>query len=133
MDRTSSPTIKPNFRTIENIHNCKRYVCHHLFQLAAICPVTCSPDFYTIKLFYEPQNKLVEIKSFNHYLSGYKYIKLYSEDVANQILDDFVEFVNPRWAFLDLKANVRRGIYTNIRRYWGQNQGDDIERAVKGM
>jgi len=56
-------------KTLENKNKDKRYVCEHIFpELTALCPTTKQPYFYTVRLLYEPSEKLVELKSFKLYL-----------------------------------------------------------------
>jgi 7-cyano-7-deazaguanine reductase len=121
-------------KSIENINKGKRYVCEHIFpELTALCPTTALPDFYTVRLLYEPCNSLIELKSFKLYLLQYRNAKIYHEELANEILDDLVKVFSPNWIFLELKVNVRGGIYTTIRRFWDKSGDDNIEKAIKGM
>ncbi|MBA7611351.1 NADPH-dependent 7-cyano-7-deazaguanine reductase [subsurface metagenome] len=121
-------------KTIENKNKEKKYVCEHIFpELTALCPTTTLPDFYTIRIVYEPHKKLVELKSFKLYLLKYRNTKIYHEELANEILEDFVKIVNPNWIFVELKVNIRGGISTTIKRFWNKNVGDDIEKAIKGI
>ena len=120
--------------TIENKNKDKKYVCEHIFpELTALCPTTALPDFYTVRLLYEPSERLVELKSFKLYLLKYRNIEIYHEPLANEILDEFVKVVRPNWIFIELKVNIRGGISTTVRRYWDKNHGEDIEKAIKGM
>jgi len=121
-------------RTIKNKNKDKKYVCEHIFpELTALCPTTDLPDFYTIKLLYEPSERLIELKSFKLYLLKYRNIGIYHEELANQILEDFVKVVHPNWIFVELKVNIRGGISTTIRRYWDKSRGDNIEKAIRGI
>ncbi|MBU7030163.1 MAG: preQ(1) synthase [Theionarchaea archaeon] len=121
-------------KTIKNINRNKRYVCEHIFpELTALCPTTALPDFYTIRLLYEPSEKLIELKSLKLYLSSYRNIKIYHEELVNEILEDFVEVVNPKWVFIELGVNIRGGISSTIRRLWSESGGDDITKAIEGM
>ena len=109
-------------KTIKNKNKGKRYICEHIFpELTALCPTTTLPDFYTIRTVYEPYEKLVELKSFKLYLLKYRNTKIYHEELANEILEDFVKIVNPNWIFIELKVNVRGGIFTTVKRFWSRN------------
>lgn len=123
-----------SLRTIENKNKGKGYLCEHIFpELTALCPTTSLPDFYTVRLLYEPSERLIELKSFKLSLVKYRNIKIYHEELANEILDEFVKVVNPNWIFIELKVNVRGGISTTVKRFWGKNDGNDIKKAIKGM
>jgi 7-cyano-7-deazaguanine reductase len=106
-------------KTIDNKNRRKSYVCEHVYpELTSLCPISGLPDFYTLKLLYEPYKNLIELKSLKLYLTGYRNDRLYHEELANQILDEFIEVTNPNWALIELKVNVRGGIDTTIRRHY---------------
>lgn len=99
----------------------------------ALCPTTQLPDFYTLRIIYEPNEKLVELKSLKLYLAQYRNVGIYHEELANEILEDIRDIIDPKWIFLELKVNVRGGIYTVVKRFWQKEKGDDIERAIKSI
>jgi 7-cyano-7-deazaguanine reductase len=84
-----------------------------------------------MKLAYEPDAKLVELKSLKLYLIAYRDLEILHEELANQILDDLVSAVNPRWASIQLEVNVRGGIRTTVSRCWSREKGDEIPRALR--
>lgn len=121
-------------KTIENKNKGKKYVCEHVFpELTSLCPTTNLPDFYTVRLVYEPRKKLIELKSFKLYLVKYRNVKVYHEELANRILDDFVKTANPNWIYVELKVNIRGGISTTVKRFWSKGNRDNIKEAIKGM
>lgn len=73
---------------------------------------------------------MVELKSFKLYLLQYRNIKVHHEELANEILEDFIKVVQPNWIFVELKVNIRGGISTTVKRHWSMNAGDSIERAI---
>ena len=126
--------MKDILKTIENKHKGKRYVCEHSFpELTAVCPTTKLPDFYNLRILYEPDEKLVELKSLKLYLVEYRNVGIYHEELINKIMEDLKAVIAPAWIFLELEVNVRGGISTSIRRYWDKIEGDDIERAIEGI
>ena len=117
----------PTIETRLNKNAKRRYVCTHIFpELTALCPVTGLPDFYTLKIVYEPESKIIELKSFKLYLTAYRNVEILHEEITNRILDDFISVVRPRWAYIEVKVNVRGGIATTIRRHWKKGRGDKI-------
>lgn len=105
-----------------------RYVCTHTFpELTAVCPVTRLPDFYTVNLTYEPDRKLIELKSLKMYFTTYRNVEILHEEITNQILDDFVRVVSPRWVSIEVHVNNRGGIVTTISRKWAKKEGDLLE------
>lgn len=113
--------------TLENKNSNSKFVCRHVFsELTALCPVTRLPDFYTIRLTYEPDLKLVELKSLKLYFNIFRDLEILHEELTNRILDDFIEYVRPRWARLETIVNVRGGIRTTIVRHWSRDRGDEL-------
>lgn len=111
--------------TIENKYKSQKYVCIHEFpELTAVCPVTRLPDFYVMKIEYEPDERLVELKSFKLYLNGFRDREILHEEITNEILNQLIRSINPRWAKIEVKVNVRGGIYTTITRQWDKEKGD---------
>ena len=101
------------------------YVCKHVFsELTAVCPVTRLPDFYTVNLTYEPDRKLIELKSLKLYFTTFREVEILHEEITNQILDDFLHAVRPRWATIVVDMNNRGGIVTTITRRWVRGRGD---------
>jgi len=117
----------PKLDTRVNRYKRNRYICEHVFpELTAMCPVTRLPDFYTITLTYEPDRRLIELKSLKLYFGGFRNTEILHEEIANRILDDFVAAVQPRWVTIDTKVNVRGGISTTVRRRWSRNERDEV-------
>ena len=96
-------------------------------ELTAVCPMTGLPDFYTVRIVYEPDSKLPELKSLKLYFVKYRNVGILHENLANSILEDFKSAVEPRWVLIELFVNNRGGVYTTVRRYWSR-KGDDISK-----
>jgi 7-cyano-7-deazaguanine reductase len=112
--------MDPNIlKTLPNKNRGKSFICEHRSdELTAVCPHTRLPDFYTFQLIYEPNEKLIELKSLKYYLADFRDKEIYHEEITNQIFDDLKNIIEPRWIFICLKANVRGGIDTTVKRYW---------------
>lgn len=118
----------PKLIILKNKYKNKRYVCHHVFpELTALCQFTKLPDFYTIDLRYEPDEKLVELKSLKLYFVAYRNVKILHEEIINKILSDFIKAVEPKWVEIEVKVNVRGGIYTSIKKCWSKEKGDEFK------
>ena len=61
-----------------------------------------------------PAEKCVELKSLKLYLWSYRDRGAFHEAVTNQILDDVVAAVTPRYARIEGVWNVRGGIGTTV-------------------
>ncbi|MDO8873663.1 MAG: preQ(1) synthase [Methanoregula sp.] len=106
-------------KTLVNKNRGKSFFCeHNSDELTSLCPSTRLPDFYSFKVIYEPEEKLIELKSLKYYLNDFRNDELYHEELANQIFDDLKRIIEPKWIFVCLKAKVRGGIDTTVKRYW---------------
>ena len=76
--------------------------------------MTGQPDFATLVLDYIAAKKCVEPKSLKLYIWAYRDVGAYHEAVTNQILDDIVKTLSPRYARLSAKLFVRGGILTTV-------------------
>lgn len=111
--------------TLQNKNRGKRFVSRHTFtELTSLCPTTDLPDFYTVKLTYEPNKLLPELKSLKLYFLTFRQKRIFHEEIANRILDDLITAIRPRWAQIEIKVNNRGGILTTIVRKWTESGGD---------
>ena len=83
-------------------------------EFTCICPMTGQPDFATITVEYIPDQKILESKSFKLYLWSYRDEGAFHEHVANQILDDLVEALEPHWCWVQGAFNTRGGIQISV-------------------
>ena len=83
-------------------------------EFTCLCPMTGQPDFATLTLDYVPDKKCVELKSLKLYIWSFRNEGAFHEKVTNQILDDVVRAIAPRFARLTAKWYVRGGIFTNV-------------------
>lgn len=83
-------------------------------EFTCLCPKTGQPDFATLELEYVPDQRCVELKSLKLYVWSYRDEGAFHEAVTNQILDDLVAVLDPRFLRLRAEFNVRGGIYTTV-------------------
>lgn len=83
-------------------------------EFTCLCPVTGQPDFATLNLEYVPQHTCIELKSLKLYIGSYRDQGAYHEAVTNQILEDLVGKLTPRYLRLTAEFNVRGGLYTTV-------------------
>ncbi len=80
----------------------------------AICPKTGLPDFGTVTVQYEPDQKCIELKSFKMYMTAYRDIGIFYENAVNRMLRDLVKAVQPVWMMVVGEFNARGGIKTRV-------------------
>jgi 7-cyano-7-deazaguanine reductase len=83
-------------------------------EFTCLCPRSGFPDFATIRLRYVPDRSIVELKSLKLYLNRYRDEHAFHEAVVNQIADDIVAAIDPRWLELVGDFNVRGNVKTVI-------------------
>ena len=82
------------------------FTCH--------CPLTGQPDFAHFTIDYIADKLCVELKSLKMYMWSFRNEGAFHEKVTNDILDDIVKAVDPRFIRITAKWYVRGGIYTNV-------------------
>lgn len=91
------------------------YVIHfEIPEFTCLCPRSGYPDFATIVIDYVPGPSVVELKSLKLYINGFRDRALSHEAAANDILDDLVGMLAPRWMRVVAEFNVRGNIKTVI-------------------
>ena len=84
-------------------------------EFTCLCPRSGFPDFALIRVRYQPQDLIVELKSLKLYINGYRDQPISHEAVANKILDDLVALLQPRWMRVIADFSVRGNIKTSVR------------------
>ena len=83
-------------------------------EYTSVCPMTGLPDFGCITIKYIPNMKIIELKSLKYYLLQYRNVGIFYEHLANRILDDLVEVLDPKWMEVMGNFTARGGITTKV-------------------
>jgi len=101
--------------TFPNPHPERDYTLHiRIPEFACLCPKTGQPDFGTIHISYVPEQACVELKSLKLYMWSFREEGAFHERVTNDILNDMVRALAPRFMRITAEFNVRGGIYTTV-------------------
>lgn len=84
-------------------------------EFTCLCPRSGFPDFALIKVRYQPAEWIVELRSLKLYINGFRDRCVSHEATANEILDDLVALLQPRWMRVTADFNVRGNIKTVVR------------------
>lgn len=103
LDRFPNPEKKP----YEIRFECPEFTC--------LCPKTGQPDFATIRICYTPNRFCVELKSLKLYLWSFRNEGHFHEAVTNQICNDLVKLLKPKFVEVVGDFFVRGGIKTVVR------------------
>ena len=79
------------------------------------CPFSGYPDFANLRIIYQPNKKVIELKAIKLYLNSFREKKISHEEVTNKIIDDLVEASDPKWMQLEADFNPRGNVHTIIR------------------
>jgi len=91
-------------------------------EFTCLCPRSGYPDFALIRIRYQPREFVVELKSLKLYVNGYRDRPISHEAAANQILDDLVSLLDPRWMRVIADFTVRGNIKTVVRAEHGSRE-----------
>jgi len=83
-------------------------------EFTSLCPVTGQPDFAQIYLEYIPDTRCLETKSLKLYLSSYRNVHSFNEEVINRILDDLVGACHPRRMKVEGRFASRGGLALTV-------------------
>ena len=84
-------------------------------EFTCLCPKTGQPDFADLEINYIPAKLCIELKSLKLYLWSCRDEGAFHEKVINDILDDLIRVVRPKWMEVVGDFNVRGGIHTTVR------------------
>ena len=113
-DKLTAPASKI-LETFPNPQPKRDFVIHmQIPEFTCLCPITGQPDFATLYLDYIPEMRCVELKSLKLYIWSFRSEGKFHEAVTNEILDDIVGAIAPRFARLTAKFWVRGGIFTTV-------------------
>lgn len=91
------------------------YVIHfEIPEFTCLCPRSGFPDFATIVIDYVPDESVLELKSLKLYINKYRNRALSHEAATNDILDDLLLVLAPRWMRVVAEFNVRGNIKTTV-------------------
>lgn len=104
-------------------------------EFTCLCPLTGQPDFATLVLDYIPDRHNLELKGLKLYLWSFRDQGVFHEAVTNQILDDMVGRIKPRYLRLTAKWYVRGGLFTTVvvehrKRGWRPATGTPLGQGL---
>ena len=79
-------------------------------EVVALGPVNLQPDFYTVRIEYQPDAWLIESKSLKLWLRGFHDREVYAEQLAVDVRDEVVRTIKPVWCRVTTAQKPRGGI-----------------------
>jgi 7-cyano-7-deazaguanine reductase len=84
-------------------------------EFSTLCPLNPGqPDYAMLTIKYVPDKQIIELKSLKFYLTSYRMVEMFFEEVTNSILDDLVSAVKPKRMEILAEWNIRGGIGTKV-------------------
>jgi 7-cyano-7-deazaguanine reductase len=81
-------------------------------EVTSICPVTGQPDFSTVEIDYQPNQRCIESKSLKLYLWGFREQAAFCEQLAVDIATEVRLAAEPLHVRVTVTQHVRGGIVT---------------------
>ena len=83
-------------------------------EFTSVCPKTGLPDFGALWIRYMPNKDCLELKSLKEYLTSYRNLGIFQENIVNRVLEDVVRATKPKWAEVKGEFRPRGGIGTVV-------------------
>jgi 7-cyano-7-deazaguanine reductase len=83
-------------------------------EFSHVCPVTGRPDNGELTVEYEPEDLILEEKSFRDYLYEYDNKGIWHEAAAVDIKQHIVDAIDPKSVSVTIAFKARGGIYTTV-------------------
>lgn len=69
-------------------------------EFTCVCPRTGYPDFGAIKLYYQPRQRCIELKSWKLYLNSFRMVGTFHETVTHHLFETVKATLDPQWAMV---------------------------------
>ena len=89
-------------------------VTHTNPEFTSVCPITGLPDFGEITIAFVPDKLCVELKALKYYFLSFRQRGIFYEAVTNEILEDLVTALEPRWMEVTGEFSTRGGIHSRV-------------------
>jgi 7-cyano-7-deazaguanine reductase len=107
----------PEIESVANKYADRNYtISLDVQEFSCVCPKTGMPDYAVFEIEYVPDRRLVELRALKLYLTAFRNIGIFHENVTNRIADDFIRACRPRCFRIKGVFNVRGGIKTAVER-----------------
>ena len=83
-------------------------------EFTSVCPMTGLPDFGTITIRYTPDRYIIELKSLKYYLLQFRNVGMFYEHIANRILEDLIQALQPKMMEVTGRFTSRGGLTTDV-------------------
>ena len=97
-------------------------ITHENPEFTSVCPVTGMPDFGEISVEFVPDKLCVELKSLKYYFVSFRTKGIFYEAVTNEIMEDLVTAMQPRFLEVTGTFSTRGGIHSTVTATYIKNE-----------
>ena len=98
-------------------------------EYTSICPKTGLPDFGTIRVTYVPDRWCLELRSLKEYITAYRNVGIFYENLVNRVLRDLIAACDPVSMRVRGEFTPRGGIQSMVEaRYERRATGRSLRR-----
>ena len=106
---------KPELIVFPNPYPNRDYVITHTNpEFTSVCPVTGLPDFGEITVVFVPDALCVELKALKYYFLSFRQRGIFYEAAINEMLEDLVSALEPRWMEVTGEFSTRGGLHSTV-------------------
>lgn len=87
-------------------------------EYVSLCPWSGLPDHATLRVFYHPSDKLLEMKSYKYFITSFHNVGITMERACQRICQDLGVLLNPKSLFVEMSFNARGGFKNFVRAEW---------------
>jgi 7-cyano-7-deazaguanine reductase len=114
---------KPELIVFPNPYPDRDYEITHVNpEFTSVCPLTGLPDFGVITMRFVPDKLCVELKALKYYFISFRNRGIFYEAVINEMLEDLVTAIEPRWMEVTGKFSTRGGLHSNVVAKYTQSE-----------
>ena len=107
--------MQARLEVFENRYPHRNYIVTiHNPEFTCLCPRTGYPDFAVIEIRYIPDEWCLELKSWKLFINKYRDRGIFHEEVTNELLEELVKVLKPRYLHIRGDFNPRGNIHTVV-------------------
>ena len=88
----------------------RQNIVYETREFSAVCPYSGLPDYALIRIEYEPDHTIVELKSLKYYIVSYRSVGIFQEHATKRFYQDLLALLKPKFLCVKTVYNVRGGI-----------------------
>lgn len=101
-------------------------------EYTSLCPRSGFPDFASIKIMYIPNDLVIDEVSLKLYINKYRSFRGGHETTVNELLEDIVSLIKPKYIMVYGNFSIRGNIKTiPVGDFWDKNISETEKNTIK--